>query len=109
MTIEKTLVNFNVPTAMLKTFDRLCRLHGKSRSLVLNDLLYNYVLKVGLQAFSRIDQVRRIDENLRNALLQDVGDDLGDGSPKARNDVQVPLKSEISAIGGKDVFSTEGC
>lgn len=109
MKIEKTLINFNVPTAMLHTFDRLCRLHGRSRSLVLNELLYEHVLKIGQQAFSRIDQFRKIDEHLKKALLQDVGGELGVGSPQASIGAQNPSKSKFAAIGGKDAFSTGGC
>ena len=46
MIYTKTLVNFNVPTTILQTFDKLCRLYGKPRSQILNELLYGYIFEV---------------------------------------------------------------
>lgn len=109
MTAIKTLINFNVPTDILQTFDRLCRLYGKSRSLVLNELLYEHILKIGKQAFSRIDQVRKIDENLKSELLKDVCSVLADPSIDSENGFQSRLERETSSIGRKDSKPSEVC
>ncbi|GLV24485.1 hypothetical protein [Sphingobium sp. TomTYG45] len=97
----KTLVNFNVPTTILQTFDKLCRVYGKPRSQILNELLYGYILEFGQQAFSRFDQVRKIDESLNTAFEESDGRDLDDLSPKARNDVQGGLNRKFSSFGRK--------
>ena len=68
MTPVKTLINLYVPSDILQPFDRLCRLHGKPRSHVLNELLCDYVLKTGQKVVFRMDQFRKIDENLKFAL-----------------------------------------
>ena len=107
MTDTKTLVNFNVPTTILQTFDKLCRLYGKSRSQILNELLYSYILEFGQQAFSRFDQVRKIDESLNSAFENVDGADLDDHSPKAENDVQRGLNRKFSSFGRKAANHSE--
>ncbi|GLV28417.1 hypothetical protein TomTYG75_09400 [Sphingobium sp. TomTYG75] len=107
MTETKTLVNFNVPTTILQTFDKLCRLYGKPRSQILNELLYGYILEFGQQAFSRFDQVRKIDESLNTAFERSDGTDLDDLPPKAENDVQNGLKRKFSSFGRKDEKPSE--
>ena len=107
MTDTKTLVNFNVPTTILQTFDKLCRLYGKPRSQILHELLYSYILEFGQQAFSRFDQVRKIDESLNFAFENGDGADLDDHSPKAENDVQSGLKRKFSSFGRKDEKPSE--
>ena len=107
MNETKTLVNFNVPTTILQTFDKLCRLYGKPRSQILNELLYGYILEFGQQAFSRFDQVRKIDESLNFVFEHVDGADLDDDSPKAENDVQSGLKRKFSSFGRKDEKPSE--
>lgn len=107
MTDTKTLINFNVPTTILQTFDKLCRLNGKPRSQILNELLYGYILEFGQQAFSRFDQVRKIDESLDSAFKKADGADLDDHSPKAENDVQTGLNRKFSSFGRKDEKPSE--
>ena len=107
MTDTKTLVNFNVPTTILQTFDKLCRLYGKPRSQILNELLYGYILDFGQQAFSRFDQVRKIDESLNFAFENGDGGNLYDQPPKAENDVQNGLNRKFSSFGRKDANHSE--
>jgi hypothetical protein len=107
MADTKTLVNFNVPTTILQTFDKLCRLYGKPRSQILNELLYGYILEFGQQASSRFDQVRKIDESLNFAFENGDGADLDDLPPKAVNDVQSGLKRKFSSFGRKDAKPSE--
>lgn len=107
MTDTKTLVNFNVPTTILQTFDKLCRLYGKPRSQILNELLYGYILEFGQQAFSRLDQVRKIDESLNFAFENGDGADLDDQPPKSENDVQSGLNRKFSSFGRKDEKPSE--
>lgn len=96
MTPTKTLINFHVPSEILQPFDRLCRLHGKPRSQILNDLLCEYVLTIGQEIFSRIDQVRKIDERLKSAVETSVGEITGDLPPKGEIDRQIRLKRKFS-------------
>ena len=107
MTDTKTLVNFNVPTTILQTFDKLCRLNGKPRSQILNELLYSYILEFGQQAFSRFDQVRKINESLNIAFENGDGANLDDLSPKAENDVQRGLNRKFSSFGRKAANHSE--
>jgi len=109
MADTKTLVNFNVPTTILQTFDKLCRLYGKPRSQILDELLYSYILEFGQQAFSRFDQVRKIDESLNFAFENVDGADLDDHSPKAENDVVSGLNRKFSSFGRKDEKPSEDC
>lgn len=46
MTSTKTLINFYVPADILQPFDRICRLRGKPRSQILNELLCAYVVAI---------------------------------------------------------------
>ena len=96
MTVPKTLINFHVPTDLLATFDRLCRLHGKPRSQILNDLVHSHILKAGKQMLSRINEVRKIDLHLKSACENAVGDDLDDLLPEAVIGVHTPLKRKFS-------------
>ncbi len=98
MTPTKTLINFYVPCDILQPFDRLCRLHGKPRSQVLNELLSDYVLTTGQEIFSRIDQVRKIDERLKSALETPSDEILDDRPPKAELDYQTGLKRKFSSF-----------
>jgi hypothetical protein len=107
MTDTKTLINFNVPTTILQTFDKLCRLYGKPRSQILNELLYSYILEFGQQAFSRLDQVRKIDESLNFAFENGDGADSDDQPPKAENDVQRGLNRKFSSFGRKAANHSE--
>lgn len=96
MTATKTLINFHVPADLLNTFDRLCRLHGKPRSQILNDLLHSWILKAGKQMLSRIDEVRKIDQHLKSACEKAADMDLADVLPEAETAVQKPLKRNFS-------------
>lgn len=106
MTANKSLINFYVPSDILKTFDRLCRVHGKPRSQILNELLVDHVLKVGKKAFSRIDQVRKIDEHLKSACENGDSGILDDLLPKAENDAESALKRKFPSF-GKDAKPLE--
>lgn len=96
MTASKTLINFHVPTDLLMTFDRLCRLHGKPRSQILNDLLHSWILKAGKQMLSRIDEVRKIDQHLESACEKGFDSGLANVLPEAENLVQRPAKRKFS-------------
>jgi len=96
MTATKTLINFHVPTDLLATFDRLCRLHGKPRSQILNDLLHSWIIKSGKQVLSRIDEVRKIDQHLQSACEKPVSMNLADLLPEAGNAVHETLKRKFS-------------
>jgi hypothetical protein len=98
MTPAKTLINFYVPSDILQPFDRLCRLHGKPRSQVLNELLCDYILTMGQEAFSRIDQVRKIDERLKSALETSSDEVLGDLPPKAELEDNIGLRRKFSSF-----------
>lgn len=96
MNANKTLINFHVPTDLLATFDRLCRLNGKPRSQILNDLLSSWVLETGRQLLSRIDEVRRIDQHLKLSCDKGFDGHLADRLPEAGNAVQRSAKRKFS-------------
>lgn len=98
MTTAKKLINFYVPSVILQPFDRLCRLHGKPRSQVLNDLLCDYVLTIGQDTFSRIDKVRKIDERLKSAAETSADEILGDLLLKADFGDQAGSEWEFSSF-----------
>ena len=96
MTVSKTLINFHVPSDLLATFDRLCRLNGKPRSQILNDLLRSWVLETGRQMLTRIDEVRKIDQHLKSACEKGFDGRLADMLPQAGNAVQTRARRKFS-------------
>ena len=96
MTASKTLINFHMPTDLLTTFDRLCRLHGKPRSQILNDLVHSHILKAGKQLLSRIEEVRKIDRHLKSVCENAVSGDLAHILPEAGIGVHTPFKRKFS-------------
>lgn len=95
MTDSKTLINFHVPSDLLATFDRLCRLNGKPRSQILNDLLSSWVLETGRQLLSQIDEIRKIDQHLKSACEKGFDGRLADMLPQAGNTVQTRARLDF--------------
>lgn len=93
MTNAKTLVNFNISKTTLSAFDQLCRLNGKPRSIILNDLIYYYILEAGSKIPMRLNVVAEIDRNLKNAVKTSFETEMNDQSEYYKASLEGALKS----------------
>ena len=109
MAPAKTLVNFNIQKATLSTFDQLCRLNGKPRSMIINELIYSYILEAGLILPIRIKQFRSISRKLNSASEKSFGSQLDDMSKNhisslksASKSILAPdLNQRLNGMGGR--------
>lgn len=73
--VPSTLVNFRLPKALLEPFDHICLLSGKTRTQVLSGLIECHVSNVGSTMADAISQSKRINEAIRNSVLNSLHND----------------------------------
>tara|TARA_R110001606_G_scaffold12369_1_gene54002 strand:- start:44975 stop:45301 length:327 start_codon:yes stop_codon:yes gene_type:complete len=93
----KTLVNFNISKTTLSAFDQLCRLSGKPRSIILNDLIIYYVLEAGLKIPLRVDAIAKIDDHLKSPSKMLLESQTNDPTEFYVSSLEGALKSIMTA------------
>lgn len=97
MAPAKTLVNFNIQKATLSTFDQLCRLNGKPRSMIINELIYSYILEAGLILPVRMKRFRSISRKLNSASESSFESQMDDMSKNHISSLKSASKSILAA------------
>jgi hypothetical protein len=64
------MMNINVPSKVLKGFDHLCRLAGKTRTAVLVDLMRSFVLDEGQRIPAQVRKISTVAEAARKSILK---------------------------------------
>lgn len=97
MTNAKTLVNFNISKTTLSAFDQLCRLNGKPRSIILNDLIAYYVLEAGLKIPLRVNAITKIDQHLKFTSTSRYKSETPNSTNQYKASLEGALKSILAA------------